>query len=320
MSLSENIILADIGGTFARFAPVLDAYSFGEVRKYRVEDFETAQQALEKFCAEQNLQNKGALRIATAGYEEGGVWKFVNHNKWEMGIKDLNAAGWDVQMVLNDFEAATWSLPALGDDEKKALREGKGASDSLCLLGPGTGLGLGYMHNANTKPFVQKTHGGHIAAAAISEEQALVIQTINRLNRGKKVTVFENLVSGPGLYNLYAACCLMAGKIRRFAEVEQIIEFRDDPEVIQAMRLFHEFLGIFSAGAVVSGNAYGGLYLTGGVLERLAAAGLFDLESFYRFFDLQFVDSVRRDLAATPIFFITIPNPALKGLLVADHV
>jgi glucokinase len=314
---NKTSILADIGGTYARFALESDS-SLTNVCKYKAADFESFEDALSLYCKESGIDEPCSLSIATAGYEDQGVWKFVNQNKWEINPAALKKSGWSLPVILNDFEAATWSLLSLEEGEKRILREGKGASDSLCLLGPGTGLGLGYLHQGKTS-YVQKTHGGHMPATALTEEQWLVIQTLQRLNRGKTTTVFEHLVSGPGLFNIYAALCLMAGKIRRISETEQMLEHRDDPEIKNALRLFHEFMGLFAVNAVVTGHAYGGLYLTGGVLERLQTYGAFDFDHFLKFFDLALVASVKRDLGVTPISFITIPNPALKGLRVVKN-
>jgi glucokinase len=305
-------ILADIGGTYVRFAQA-QGPDAGSVSKYSVRDFPGVAEALAQYCAEREIQPRGRLRIATAGYEDEGAWKFVNNNTWHIRTDDLRARGWDVALIINDFEAATWALSTLGPGEKTLWRPGAGASNTLCLIGPGTGLGLGYWHPLQ-KPFVQKTHGGHMPVSATTDEQWRIIQIVRT---HKPVPVFENVVSGPGLDNLYSACCQLAGMPRAFEKIEDITAHADHPPAKQALRLFHEFMGLAAANAVITGHAYGGLYLTGGVLERLVSAELFDLPAFLEFFDLEVAASVRRDLRATPVYFITIPNPALKGLLVA---
>jgi glucokinase len=309
-------ILADIGGTFVRFG--IDASgTLRAVKKYKAAEFDTFDIALAHYCHENDIEAHGSLRIATAGYEDSGVWKFVNQNTWQIDPQNLQRSGWNVEYILNDFEAATWALKHLDTDEREILRTGSGASNTLCLMGPGTGLGLGYLHDAE-KPFVQKTHGGHMPIAAITEEQWLVIQTVHRIHRHEKVPVFENFVSGPGLYNIYAASCLMAGKPQRAQSTEDLLDFKNDVEVKSSLRLFHEFMGLFAANAVVTGHAYGGLYMWGGVLDRLVEHALFDFPRFTEFFTLDVAASVKRDLKATPITRITMPYLALKGLMVMD--
>jgi glucokinase len=315
MTHSKPHILADIGGTYARFATVSGGAP-DNVRKYKAAYFETFEAALENYCHEVGIEKGGTLSIATAGYEDEGVWKFVNQNIWQIDPAHLQKT-WTLQPILNDFEAATWALLGLEEDQKRIIRDAPSASESLCLMGPGTGLGLGYLHRT-PRTYVQKTHGGHMPASAITEEQWQVIKTVDRLNRGRSVTVFEHLISGPGLFNIYAARCMIVGKLRKVSETEKLVEHRHDPEVADALRLFHEFMGLFAANAIITAHAYGGLYLTGGVLSRLEEHGLFDKSHFLKFFDLELAASVKRDLKATPVTLITYPYPALKGLLMAE--
>lgn len=278
-------ILCDIGGTYIRFA-IGDGGAPKDIQKYSVADFADLQTALMAYCNDKNIDQGGDLAIATAGYEDQGVWKFVNQNTWQIDPKDLKNAEWNITIILNDFEAATLSLPALQDTDKTILKDSSCPNDTLCLIGPGTGLGLGYLRNG----MVHKTHGGHFPAAAITDEQARVIQTIAAGQ--DTIVVFENIVSGPGLQKL-----------------------RDLYDEATALRLFHEFFGLFAATAVVAGHAYGGLYLTGGVLAKLIESDAFRFENFEEFFCFNAVDSVSRDLSKTPIIYITDPYPALMGLL-----
>ncbi len=306
-------ILADIGGTFVRFASA-EAGAPDHIAKYKVEDFESLETALGQYCEEQGLETSGSLRIATAGYEDAGVWKFVNQNKWIIDPAGLNQAGWTIEIILNDFEAGVWALTNLAAEDVETLKDASGASKNKCLLGPGTGLGLGYLHDGDP-PHVQKTHGGHMPVATLTDEQFMIVQTAQRLKTDQTIPVFENFVSGPGLYNIYAAQCLISGKIRRADTPEAMLKETQDPQVQEALRLFHEFFGLFAATAVITGHAYGGLYLTGGVLERLIEVNQFDFELFEKWFCVESVGSVTHDLKATPIYHITYPYPALKGLL-----
>ena len=301
-------ILCDIGGTFVRFAYVQNREPT-EIEKYHAADFPDLQSALSRYCEGRVSGSNHDLYIATAGYEDNGVWKFVNQNTWQISVSDLKALGWNVRVVLNDFEAATWSLLSLGDRDQNILKEATGASKASCLIGPGTGLGLGYLHRGE-KPFVQKTHGGHMPVAAVTRKHAGIIEAV--ANIVGRVPVYENFVSGPGLYNIYKA---LGGDAEKVQEPEDLLDHLNDATVQESIRHFHEFFGLFAANVVVTGHAYGGLYLTGGVLERLIDKGLFDFKYFERFFCLDVAASVKRDLNATPIIHVTYPYPALKGLL-----
>ncbi|MCB9982299.1 MAG: glucokinase [Rhodospirillales bacterium] len=307
-------LLADIGGTHARFA--LSGASGPEaIVKYKAADFENLHDALVAYCAEQGRGASGALRLAVAGSpEEGGLWRFVNCNTWVIDPQELESHGWQVECILNDFEAAAWSLLNLQAEDVQTVRGGHSQSPSKCILGPGTGLGLAYVHQGE-KPFIQPTHGGHLPVACLSDEQALVVQTVQRLKGNDTIPVYENLVSGPGLYAIYRALCLIGGVETAAHNPEEMMAHLEDAKVRTALRLFHEFLGLFAASAVIAGHAYGGLYLTGGVIERLKEAGRFDAGRFIRWFELHGVAPVTHDLKAMPITHITYPYPALKGLM-----
>jgi len=161
---------------------------------------------------------------------------------------------------------------------------------------------------------VQRTHGGHIPAAALSEDQGLILRVLRQQTNSELIS-YENLISGPGLFAIYKAGCAIAGTAPKFETSRELFKHLGDSELDNTLRLFHEFFGLFAAGVVMTAHGYGGLYLTGGVLDRIMAADCFKLESFERYFHLPSVDSVRLDLARTPIAYITTPVLTMKGLL-----
>ena len=91
-----------------------------------------------------------------------------------------------------------------------------------------------------------RKHMVGICLAALTDEQCMVVQTVQRLKADDTIPVFENVVSGPGLYNIYAALCLMSGKIRKADTPEAMLNQTEDPQVQDALRLFHEFFGLFA--------------------------------------------------------------------------
>lgn len=280
-------ILCDIGGTYARVG-LEEAGNIINVSKFEAAGFKDLQGCLLQYCADHNLKPKGALRIATAAYpDESGAWRFVNQNKWVIDPSKLEAKGWQVEKIINDFEASTWALLGLETDELDILKGAPKASGTKCIIGPGTGLGLGYLHHTQT-PFVQKTHGGHMPIACETDAQFEAVQATKSSN----LVVFENIVSGPGLQAL-----------------------RELYGEKKSLRLFHEFFGLFAANVVITGHAYDGLYLTGGVLEHLMKEGLFDFATFEKWFCIKGAPSVQTALENTPIIHVKTPYPAIKGLL-----
>lgn len=373
-------IIMDIGGTFVRFAKKQGG-EISNIQKFKVLDFASLEEALAHYSSE-----KMPVAIATASYCDNGVWQFVNDNPWRFTQEDLGRAGWPVTLILNDFEAATWAIPSLENrdvrvldlnhrhnklqkdkqdkkDKWKQVRSARSSQDthSFCLLGPGTGLGLGYLHmhseDHQNSYFVQKTHGGHFALASLTPEQQSVIDIYKKLKSSldisySSVAVFEDFVSGPGLQRLYEIICMQRGCKIEFQTAQSIFEHlqshnmnyqkhmqdfidgdqescahesinsgRDvedvKEELLTSLRLFHEFLGLFSSTVTIAGHAYGGLYLTGGVVDRLFSMGLFDQKSFQKYFFLDCVSSVKDALMSTPVYHVKKSYLALHGLLVA---
>jgi glucokinase len=272
------MIVSDIGGTYVRFAQVIDGQP-EHIVKYAASEFQDFKAALEHYCAEQGVE-AGEVLIAAAGARDGDQWKVTNNPDWRIDLTAINTT-----IALNDFEAGTYALPVLESSDLNTLKTGVKNDNGLCLLGPGTGLGLGYFHPPVT---VQKTHGGHMPITAVTDEQWDVVKVF----RDKKATpvVFEDIVSGQN----------------DFAKTNP--------------KLFHEFLGLFAAQSVIHGHAYGGLYLTGGIIEGLLSEGAFDFDTFEKVFCLDAVSCVKEDLQNTPIHIITDPYPALKGLIHAKSL
>ena len=284
-------LISDIGGTYIRIAQVKDGAP-GHIKKYKANDFPALTAAIAKYCEDHEIKNSGEIAIAAAGYEENGFWKITNNPDWVINPTNLAMAGWQIPIIINDFEAATYSLPLLQSESKVTLKTGVEKSFSKCILGAGTGLGLGYYHLPDT---FQKTHGGHIPIASLNDEHGKTIKEI-RATLDRDV-VFEDIVSGPALQRLQSLY---------------------DKE--KASNIFHEFLGIFSATVLVTGHAYGGLYLTGGVITSLYENNEFDFDRFNKSLCFNAVDCVKQDIADTPIHLITDPYPALRGLIHAQSL
>ncbi len=315
-TLNSMTILSDIGGTYVRFA-VYNGAGLEHIRKYEAANFDRFEDALDHYMDDVGVSDKQSLRIATAAYLDGEIWRFVNNNTWEINPHALEKFGWILECIINDFEAATKGLLVIDEGDVQCLREASARPGfTRCLMGPGTGLGLGYLIPTEDSKghHVQKTHGGHMPLACMTDEQWLVSQTIGQASRRSVVPVFEDVVSGQGLLNIYAALCLIDGVEPIAQSAEEILSAEDSRLKFDTLRLFHEFFGLFAAHCMITGHAYGGLYLTGGVLDRMIEASLFDFKVFEAAMNLGFAQSVKSDLSSGPIFHVKEPYLALRGL------
>src|SRR5690606_32229349 len=120
------------------------------------------------------------------------------------------------------------------------------------------------------------------------------------------------VLSGPGLYNIYAGLCRLGGQKPLLEDPPAIFEHLEDETVRAAIRLMTEFFGVFAAGLVVGGNAYGGLYIMGGIFDRLRAHDMFDLAHFEQFFVGRYVPSVKTALDRTKIVHVQDPLLSMR--------
>jgi len=311
-------ILCDIGGTYVRFA-FHEGAEPQHVQKFKVSEHRDFATALNHFLEDASIPLSPIL-MSTAGYSDSGVWKFVNENPWEIDPEALKTKGISFELILNDFEATCWGVQSLEEGDLEVLRTGKtGEVTTRAVMGPGTGLGLGYLIETGQGTHIHKTHGGHMPLACATEDQWFIAQLIKRLYKEFDVLVFENLASGPGLMRIYKAACSAHGKLEACKSVEAMLENPKDLCVRDTLTIFHEFLGLCAANAIITGHAYGGLYLTGGVLDRLFERGLFDAHNFFSMFLLHGVDSVRTALENTPVYKIKDPYLSFKGLIEAQN-
>jgi glucokinase len=310
-------VAADIGGTHARFAFIEDG-ALGAPEKQAVRDFPGLIPALASWCARYNRKAEGELLIATAAQPGAdGVWRFLNgNNPWVVDRKALLKAGWHLKILVNDFAASAHGAVRLPADSLAVLRPGSGQTGAnRAILGPGTGLGMAFMIPlADGRWHVQETFGGHMLAAALTDEQTQIIKFVRELREGRTEVVPEDLASGRALPGLYQAVCLLNKQRPQLATADEILADAGKDMPRQAVRLFHEFLGLFAHNVAVTTNSFGGIYLDGGVVQRLHEKNLFDRAAFERFFIPAVVPSVHAALAATPVWLVRDPFVALRGL------
>ena len=116
-----SAILADIGGTNARFALLVDA-DIGPFVTYSVADHATPSAAMRAFLAGPAAGHtpRRAL-LAAAGPPDNGRITLTNAS-WTLDAGEIRAElGLEEVRVLNDFEALGWALPALRADDLLSL-------------------------------------------------------------------------------------------------------------------------------------------------------------------------------------------------------
>jgi glucokinase len=252
-----------------------------------------------------------AAVIAVAGPVTDGVVQMTNH-PWRISERALAAKlGGAGCRVINDFEALAHALPALGAGDVLPLGEAPAPPQrsTMAVMGAGTGFGTAALVRDAAGQAVLVGEGGH---SAFAPANPLEIEIWRRLARdlGGYVQV-EHLLSGPGLVNIHRALCDIEGRTPIFQTPEAITHAASagEPEAVAIAELFAGIFGAVAADLALIYGARGGVFLAGGVSQRLLSAN--NAATFRARFEAKgpFSDY----LVAIPTQLITLDQPGLLG-------
>ena len=203
-------IIADIGGTNARFALVNDNNVLSNVEVLPCADFKSPSEAARDYLRRAGAQPEaGAFAVATAldGSDKvamtNHVWAFsINETRDHIGLKRLK--------VINDFAALANAVPYLTDKDRYQLGGGAAQKNMpIAIIGPGTGLGVAGVVFAEGKPVPVPTEGGHVTMPATTAREFALFQWLVA-HKYHHISA-ERVVSGKGIVNLYNAICGLDG-------------------------------------------------------------------------------------------------------------
>ncbi|MEO1658183.1 MAG: glucokinase [Pseudomonadota bacterium] len=310
--MAEPILVADIGGTNARFAVAETeggALTIRDTQKFRAVDFETVRDAAHAYCEAIGERPKRAC-FAAAGPIAGDEVRFTN-SMWRVRRDEIEGPlGLQDFCLVNDFYALAKGIGFLPDDAFVSVKGGEPDKAAPTLVvGPGTGLGQALVIPMGDRSHVVSTEGGHVTFAPRTDEEFEVMRFIAREH--PRVSV-ERLLSGRGLVNIHRALCVIAGKPRVSLQANEITAAAMDqslPVAVDAVSMFCGLLGRVVGDAVLSTGARAGVVLGGGILPQIK-----DLFLSSRFVDL-FIDKGRMSsyVDAVPVRLITAEGAALYG-------
>lgn len=266
----RKVLLADIGGTNARFALLADG-TVGNIAHLGVSDFGSFGEALDRYLG--GLPQAGVIGaaiLAVSGAVEDGRCALTN-NPWVIDAAELRAAhGFSMVRLINDFEAVAWALPRLSPGQ--LLRVGgrqpvEGAP--LVALGPGTGLGVAASVPHADGHLVLPSEGGHSTMAGSSPREDAVIAHLRR--RLGHVSA-ERVLSGNGLENLHDALAALDDITlprRSAAEITRAGIEGSCPTSRAAIDMFCAMLGTVAGNLALTFGAKGGIFIAGGVLRHM---------------------------------------------------
>jgi glucokinase len=312
---NQPLLIADIGGTNARFALANnDAVGFSEAKTLRCEDFSTPVDAIRHYLESVSESKLAAVCLAAAGpvIDETVV---VTNNHWTLSAAEIRSElKVDQVRLLNDFEAVARSIPHIeaqylefiGQVSHQALPD---ESFKIAVVGPGTGLGAGGLHKRDGRLIPLVGEGGHIGFAPKSKTQIEILEVLR--DKYERVCV-ERLLSGTGIENIYWAMNVLRGDERAHMSAADIFAAASsgtDPTAADATQLFYEVLGQFAGDIALTLGATEGVYLAGGIVKRYPE--MLHISGFRNAFEAK--GRYRYMMERIPTRLITYYEPGLLG-------
>ena len=312
-------LLADIGGTNARFALELAPGEITEVRIYPCADFPDVASAIQRYLADAHVSRVNHAAIAIANPVDGDQVKMTNHH-WSFSIEATRrAVGFDTLLVVNDFTALAMALPVLSDAQRIQVGPGIRRQNAVIgLVGAGTGLGVSGLIPADDRWFALGSEGGHTSFAPSDEREDYILSYARK--QWSHVS-FERVAAGPGITLIYRALAARAKqKIDESLETAAIVKLAlaGDALAAETLDCFCGILGGFAGNIAVTMGALGGIYIGGGVVPRLGE--FFAKSSFRERFEAK--GRFETYLKDVPTYVITADNPAFLGVaaILADQL
>ena len=309
-------LVADIGGTYIRLACAHGSDQLGNRFDHIVisqtKDCTDFTQLVTDYLRDHDLSHPAGLAIGFAGDVVDGIGRLTN-GTLTISADELARQFNVPAYVVNDFEAVARALPHLRGSDLEPLAQDQlitGPGRRL-VIGPGTGLGCAGLYIRDDHSLmVTPTEAGHVSLAPANLRELKLLE--HWIKTGRPIYT-EAILSGPGLVALY----------RGLAALDDVaVDGQIDGATILAaaragqalaretVKIFSAWLGAYCGDMALAQAARCGLFLTGGMIERLG--DLFDRAGFHARFLAK--GKQQAYLAAIPIHLIRAELPALIGL------
>ncbi|MBY0240918.1 MAG: glucokinase [Burkholderiaceae bacterium] len=313
-------LLADVGGTNARFALEMSAGEIGHIHVLACAAHASLADALRAYLALPDVAQVvalagGAIRhgaIAIANPVNGDLVRMTNHH-WQFSIDALRTeCGFAVLEVVNDFTALASSLPFLSDAQKRQVGGGEAkAGAPIGLIGAGTGLGVsGLIPGKDGRWTALLSEGGHVSFSPVNPQEMAILA--HAWTEFEHVSA-ERFMSGVGIELIYRGLCQYRGVQAEAIAVPEIVgrALADECALCaETVETFCRMLGTVAGNLGVTLGALGGIYIGGGIVPRLGAR--FDSSGFRARFEQKGRFSTY--LSQIPTYVITAEYPAFVGV------
>lgn len=315
--MSFNLV-ADIGGTHARFAVASGDAQLQHHKIYIGSEFATLDEALTRYLDELPTETRSQLQricMAVAAALSGDQIKLTNHD-WQFSLGTLSQKFLIPVSAINDFSAQAWCLTRLQAGDVMYLQHGdqinpeNWQSGTRTIVGPGTGFGGASITISRD---VLESEPGHVGFSPVNERQ---LQLLRQLWQWYPRVSVEHLISGPGLRNIHRALCTIESAIENNPDGAEttaaiIVELaqQGDPLAIESLQLFSEIFGAVCGDIALSVGSQGGFFLSGDMLNKMGK--FFDHNRFMLAFNTK--GPFATWCSQIPVACLRLDNPGLRG-------
>ncbi len=297
-------LCGDIGGTKVLLALVDGAGNIRQQCRLASADFASFGDLLGAYLGQIDTAiDGGCLAVAGPVANDGRSAKITNL-PWTIDCAALEARfGLGRLALINDFAGVALGVAGAAPEQLIALQAGEPAPAGVKLaIGAGTGLGMAILSGQDILP----SEGGHVGFAPQDEVQALIASAL--LREHGRVTA-ERVISGPGLAAIHR---VLAGENLDPAAIAERA-LAGEPAALRSVDNFFSAYGAFAGDMALAVLARGGVYLAGGVTQRLLP--LLAQSGFLAAFNAkaEHAELVR----GMPVRVTTDPEIGLRGAAVA---
>jgi glucokinase len=303
------IIVADVGGTNARFAHVsANSDELLGIEVLASADFPQFVDTILCYIERAQLSHIDTICLAVAA-SVSQDWIDFGNNHWAFSSAQLRETLGIPVTFINDFDAQALCIEGLAERELMWIGEPRPSGDSVkAVMGPGTGLGVsGLLPGGHIVP----SEGGYIGFSPLDDHQGTLHTTL----RGRYGRVsLEVVMWGRGLSNLYWANSKLLGCEGELSPEEITAKAQTgDSCCVKTLDDFFAILAAVAGDIALMMGATGGVYISGGIVPKLFEK--LDPTDFRR----RFNEKGRASglCANTPLAIVLAEHPGLRGCVEA---
>lgn len=319
--MTGSIVVADVGGTHARFA-LAHRREDGQIELSHRQSLSTSAHASLESAWSRYAASVGAALPRRAGLAVaapvGNMRLKLTNNSWEIDAATIGRQlGLDAHVVVNDFAAVAHAVDRLADDGLAHVAGPDAplpAAGVVTVLGPGTGLGVALLLRAQDRSRVLPSEGGHMDFAPVDAVDDRILALARE--RHGRVSV-ERVCAGPGLALIRDA--LGGDETEAAAREDDARLWQDaidgsDAPACAALERWCRCLGSVT-GDLALAQLSTAVVLAGGILPRLGTR--FDAAGFHA----RFIAKGRytAHMERLPVRRIVHPEPGLLGAAAAFY-